>query len=143
MPTIYLDKGPAYGVGFIVPPDHPHLSGYLQPVTKDYALVTNALRGKHAKVAVLETVRIPDDRRRGQGFGKQILKEFKTRCSTENVSAILLVADTEEEQCPGFDLEAWYARNGFTAVLPTRHGPLYAYPDSVAADLLAAAALVT
>jgi N-acetylglutamate synthase-like GNAT family acetyltransferase len=141
MPTIYLDKGPAYGVGFIVASGNLRISEYLQPATEHAVAIANSLRTEHSKVAVLETVRISDERRRGQGFGQQILDEFMARCRAEDVSALLLVADIEEEQRPGFRLDAWYARNGFTAVLPTHYGVLYAYPEHVAATLVAATAL--
>lgn len=138
MPTIYLDKGPAYGVGFIVSAAHPRVAGYLQAFTGQSTTVSETLSVVHAKVGILETIRIPDESRRGAGYGKWILAEFMARCRAEEVSVILLIADVEEDQCAGFDLAAWYQRQGFSEVLPTAHGPLYAYPKEAAAALATA-----
>lgn len=138
MPVIYLDEGPARGNGFILPATHPHIAGYLASFTDKALVLAEVLSAQHAVIAVLERLYIPDEERRGEGWGNKLMEQFKARCRDEKATAILLVADVYEEQRAGFDLEAWYQRKGFDVVLWTNAGPLYTYPREVAASLVAA-----
>ena len=53
---------------------------------------------------------------RGQGFGKEAMRQLMDYCSQLGCRYIILEADIDRKQVGNMDLEAWYRRRGFTRI---------------------------
>jgi GNAT superfamily N-acetyltransferase len=67
------------------------------------------LKGK--RVGVIDQMSAAEH---GKGMGTKLMKQFYRR--TKSCDALVLRADTEHWQTPGFDLVEWYERQGFQQV---------------------------
>lgn len=65
-----------------------------------------------------------DENSRGQGFGSDLLEKFIDEAANRMAEAIILFADTEEEQEEGFDLIQFYESYDFEVVKKYPDGAL-------------------
>lgn len=80
------------------------------------------LRDNYETIAFLNNMNV-DESLRGQGHGSDLLDQFIEKAGNELAEAIVLFADTQEEQEEGFYLVSFYESYDFEIVK--------AYPDGV------------
>lgn len=84
------------------------LTNYLEEQRK--AEVVDFIQKKYEKIAILKNMYVEEDMR-GEGVGTSLLKEFLEKTKEKKVEAVVLVADTGENN--DFDLVKWYEGYGF------------------------------
>lgn len=95
--------------------------------------IYNYLSIQSDKVLIVESMEVREEHR-GAGYGKQFLEDAMREADTDN---ILLVADVDREQEPGFCLNHFYSSRGFSTVYGSYVGPIMAYPANIALMLRA------
>lgn len=66
-------------------------------------------------VGCLKNINVNDEYK-NKGYGNKILNYFIDECIENDVKNIILIADKDEKQVQGFDLEKWYESKGFEVV---------------------------
>jgi ribosomal protein S18 acetylase RimI-like enzyme len=73
----------------------------------DDSQLVEMLQTNFTKIAFLNNINVEEDAR-GQGFGNEMMESFLDEASDYGAEAVLLIADTAEDQAEGFDLVHWY-----------------------------------
>jgi N-acetylglutamate synthase-like GNAT family acetyltransferase len=85
--------------------------------------VVEMLRTRFSDIAFLNNIAVWDDYR-GEGYGADMLQWFEASASDKGAQAVVLLADTGEEQAEGFDLVEWYIKEGYERIPCSSSMPL-------------------
>lgn len=118
------EEGDGNIFGYVIDTDEVQLVNYFvnnHGVSED---IINAIRAKYDTIAIARGMHVDDDYR-NQGHGSELLEAFMTEAADEGAQAVLLIADTLEDN--EFDIVKWYETWGFEVVGQTGQGPFMVY----------------
>lgn len=113
------DEGNIFG--YVVDTDEEQLVNYFVLNHGVSKLVINEIRRAFDTVAVLRNV-VVEDEYMNRGHGTELMEAFIEEAAENGAQAILLVADTLEDN--EFDLVKWYEGWGFESIAQTGSGPM-------------------
>jgi N-acetylglutamate synthase-like GNAT family acetyltransferase len=128
----HIDQSLAFGgaSGYVVESSREQVRNYLGDFTDQAPKIAAWLTARVGYVGVLKNLNV-DEEARGQGTGTRLLEGFLDEALQHQAGAVILIADADEKQQAGFDLEHWYASHDFTAVMPTSAGPVMVFPSDL------------
>lgn len=119
MRRITLTKEYGLAKGFVAEPTE-----FISYLAKHTANTTPILaKLTFPSIAVLISIHV-DGEHQSTGLGKSLLLDFEERGDDLGAVAVILIADQEETQREGFDLEGFYRRCGYHRIAQTSSGPL-------------------
>lgn len=132
MTSIKVSRPGGILIGSISRPGETTLQAYLSGFTNFDKAVGHHLR-RHC-VGVLESVNV-DVGARGCGLGSELVAQFFVEAQRAGASAYVLIADEDQLQREGFELQRWYEALGFGSVFGTSSGPLMVAPAALAKEM--------
>lgn len=135
----FIEASEYYGSveGYVVETDTNVIENFLSEYTDDAPLLADVIGKASQNAAVLKSINVEEDYR-GCGFGSKLMGYFLQEAEDLFADVFVLLADSVEEQAPGFSLIEFYERYDFVPVDETITGTIMVYPPDVAEQLIEA-----
>lgn len=117
--------------GYIVDAGASNLENFLysEVSPESTKIILEVIRSGVQKVAVMKSLYVEEERR-GEGLGNSLVDHFLR--GVKDAQAIILLADSQESQAEGFDLQRFYEGFDFEPVVDGSAGKLMVYPGELA-----------